>query len=92
MRKRRAATNIVAAVVGVVVLAIGIALGAVILGHVQNAYVSGINASLPSEAQTAISNTFTTVWNMWPLLTLIILVGIAALIIGYLGVFRGGGE
>ena len=74
-------------VITIVVLAITIVFGGIILGMFQGAVPT---SNLPSEAQTAISNTFTTVWNMWPLLTLVILVVIAAAIIGYLGVFRRG--
>jgi len=90
-RKRRAEADVASVIVGLVVIVMVIVLGAIVVGQFQKTYVENINATLPADAQQAVSGTFTTIWDVWDLLGVLLFVVVIGAIIGYLLVFRGGG-
>lgn len=70
LSKARSGLSVIETVLSIVAGAILIVIGAIILGYFQDAVPTLTNTA----AQTAIVNTFSLVWNIWPLVGMVLLV------------------
>ncbi len=76
------------ALLTVIVVAVMVVVGGVVLGYFQGAINTTSTGGLPTQAASAINNSFSQIWNVWPLTTVIIIVIIVAVIIATIMVLR----
>ena len=85
-RNKRGVSIIVNTAVAVVIVAVALVIGLYVIGAIQNALPT---SNLPAEAQNATTAVFAQVYSAYGLMPILIIVMVAAAIIGVIFVFGG---